>query len=158
MVELCAIVIFAGIFVFEYFPRFTMFYSYSTAFRYFILVVILLFLFPVAYIAIDSVDSLAITLLAVSSGFFLTIHRRYTNYVVYIVAILEIFIVYALLFSGLLSRPDLTTLFLFLFFLPVLIIGTTYFWDEDHTYDFVLLHYSSIAFSVIYSLYAIFFI
>jgi hypothetical protein len=158
MISLCAIAIFSGIFIFEYFPRFTMFYTYSTAFRYFILVVILLFLLPVAYIAIDSVDSLAITLLAVSAGFFLTIHRRYTNYVVYIVAILEIFIVYALLFSWLLVHPSLSTLFLFLFFLPVLIIGTTYFWDEDHAYDFILLHYSSIAFSVIYSLYAIFFI
>jgi hypothetical protein len=158
IIELCALGIFLTLIIFEYFPKFTIFTPYTTDFRYFSLLSTLLILLPVAYIAFTSVDSTAVFILSITTIFFLTIHRRFTNYVVYMVGILEIFLIYSLLFSGLLINPDKTSVFLFLFFLPLLIIGSTYFWDEAHTYDFALLHYSSIAYSVFYSLYALFFI
>lgn len=156
-IELCAIGTILWLFFFEYFPNRDIFYPYATIFRYFALVSILLILLPVAYIAFDSVDSIAIIILSVTVLFFLSVHRRYTNYIVYIVAILEVFLVYSLLFSGLLVHPDMTSVFLFLFFLPFLLITSTYLWDEAHAYDFTILHYGSIAFSALYSLYAIFF-
>lgn len=157
IIELCAIGTVLSLFIFEYFPNRPIFYPYSTIFRYFSLISILVILLPVAYIAFDRVDSLAIILLSITVLFFLSVHRRFTNYVVYIVAILEAFLVYSLLFAGLLVHPDMTSVFLFLFFLPLLLIASTYLWDESHKYDFVLLHYGSIAFSVLYSLYTVFF-
>jgi hypothetical protein len=156
IIELCAISTVLSLFIFEYFPNRPIFYPYSTVFRYFSLISILIILLPVAYIAFDRVDSLAIIILSITVLFFLSVHRRFTNYVVYIVAILEVFLVYSLLFSGLLVHPDMTSVFLFLFFLPLLLIASTYLWDESHKYDFVILHYWSIAFSVLYSLYSIF--
>lgn len=156
-IELCAIATVLWLFLFEYFPNRPIYYPYATVFRYFSLVSILVILLPVAYIAFDSVDSLAIIILSITVLFFLSVHRRYTNYVVYVVAILEVFLVYSLLFSGLLVHPDITSVFLFLFFLPLMLIASTYLWDEAHAYDFTILHYSSIAFSMLYCLYTVLF-
>lgn len=157
IIEICALLIALALVVFEYLPNRPIFYPYSDIFRYFSLVSVLVLLLPVVYIAFDTVDSIAIILLSITVIFFLSIHRRFTNYIVYIVAILEVFLVYSLLFSGLLVHPDITSVFLFLFFLPLLLVISTYVWEESHIYDFIILHYSSIAFSILYSLYTIFF-
>lgn len=42
---------------------------------------------------------------------------------------------------------------MFLFFLPFLLIGLSYFYEEEHTHDLVFLHYGSIAFSILGSVY-----
>lgn len=157
IIEICAILTALALVIFEYLPNRPIFYPYATIFRYFSLVSILLLLLPISYIAFDTVDSIAIILLSITVIFFLSVHRRFTNYVVYIVAILEVFLIYSLLFSGLLIHPDMTSVFLFLFFLPLLLIISTYLWEEAHVYDFVILHYSSIAFSILYSLYTVLF-
>jgi uncharacterized membrane protein YjjP (DUF1212 family) len=42
---------------------------------------------------------------------------------------------------------------MFLFFLPFVIIGITYFFEQQYTHDFIFLHYSAITFSILGSLY-----
>lgn len=90
--------------------------------------------------------------------FYFSIHVRYSNYVTYSLALLLIFYIYTLLFGSLLIAGGLFSVFLFIFFLPLLIIGNTYFWEQRESYDFIILHYSSIGFSVLTSLYTIFFL
>jgi hypothetical protein len=158
LIQIAGVLIILSIIIFEYFPRLYMFSPYSTTFRYFSLISLLFSLLPALWFAWTEVDSFAIWLLALTVLFFLSIHRRYTNYVVYVIAVFEIFFIYSLVFLDLLHASELTSLSLFIFFLPILVIGSTFFYDEAHIYDFPLLHYSSIAFSMIFSIYAIFFI
>ncbi len=143
--------------IFDILPRISIFTEYTTVFQYFSLLSILTFLPVIVFIAASTLHSASIMLLWCIILFLLSIHVRYTNYVVFIVSILCTYFVYALLFWDLLTRPSAFSLFLFIFFLPILLIGTTYFWEELHIYDFIILHYSSIAFSVLCSLYSIFF-
>ena len=144
--------------IFEIFPKISIFTEYITLFQYFSLLSILIFLPAIVFIAASTLHSISLILLWCIALFFLSIHVRYTNYVVFIVSILSTYFFYALLFADLLMRPSMSSLFLFLFFLPILLIGTTYFWQEVHPYDFIILHYSSIAFSALCSLYSIFFL
>lgn len=150
--------IMASIVIFEFFPEIPLFQPYSTIFRYFSLLSILVFLVPITYLALATKDSLTLLSLTISAAFFVTIHHRYTNYIVFLLSILSIFLVYSLLFFGLLRTGSLHTVFLFVFLLPLALLLTTFFWEEEHVYDFIILHYSSIAFSVIFSIYVIFFV
>ena len=90
--------------------------------------------------------------------FLVSIHIRYSNYISYSIAIVVLFFLYSYLFSSLLSLPDLLSALLFIFFFSLCIIGNTYFWEERYPYDFSLLHYSSIGFSMITALYSLFFV
>ena len=143
--------------IFEFFPKTSLFESSTEFLQYFSLFTILIFLPFLLFIAITTLQALSIVLLLSIALFFLLIHTRYINYIVFIISILIIYFVYSILFSDLIHEPTATSLFLFVFFLPILIIGTTYFWNEKHQYDFQILHYSSIIFSIIFSLYLIFF-
>ncbi len=144
--------------VFEFFPKISFFASSTEFLQYFSLITILLFLPVIVYIAFTTIQAGAIILLICIALFSLSIHMRYTNYIVFIVSILDIYFIYSLLFSDLITHPSISSLFLFAFFLPILLIGTTYFWEEQHQYDFPILHYTSIIFSILYSFYILFFI
>ncbi len=90
--------------------------------------------------------------------FLFSIHIRYCNYVSYSTAITVTFFLYSYLFYSLIFLPDIISALLFIFFLPLCIIGNTYFWEERYPYDFSLLHYSSIGFSIVTGFYSLFFV
>lgn len=90
--------------------------------------------------------------------FLFFIHIRYSNYVTFSAAIFWIFYLYSLIFFSLITPVSLLSTLLFIFFLPFCIIGNTYFWEEKFPYDLRVLHYSSIIFSALFSLYALIFI
>lgn len=90
--------------------------------------------------------------------FFFSVHIRYSNYITFWLAIFSLLFVYSRVFSGMIDGSTFISTMLFIFFLPLIIVGTTYFWKEKYLYDFAMLHYSSIAFSIIFSLYSIFFV
>ncbi len=100
----------------------------------------------------------SITFLITVIVFYFSIHVRYTNYATYGLGLWLIFYIYTLLFYNLLILGDILSVLLFIFFLPLLIIGNTYFWEQREIYDFPILHYSSIGFSVLTSLYALLFL
>ncbi len=147
-----------SLFLFEFSEKIPLFTPHTRFFQYFSLFALLLFLPILAYIAFQTVQAAALITLSIIAVFFISIHTRYMNYIAFLLSILDIFFIYSLLFSDLVIHPSLSSLFLFIFFLPILVIGTTYFWQEEHPYDFIILHYSSLAFSVIYSVYVVFFI
>lgn len=153
-----AIGIFSALFIFEYFPRVKIFISYIDSIQYFTLFFLLFSFFPLIFLAVKNSTLENISLIGILVIFFLSIHTRYINYITYLLWLFWIFFVYALLFSWLLLASSPWATFLFVFFLPILLITTTYFWQEKHEYDFLILHYSGIAFSIIYSIYLIFFI
>ncbi len=90
--------------------------------------------------------------------FLLSVHARYSNYIAFFIGILSLFFLYGNTFFSLISASSLFSSLLFVFFLPLCIIGSTYFWEERFPYDFSMLHYTSITFSSLFSLYIIFFI
>lgn len=144
--------------VFEILPRNKYFFPYTEFFRYFSLIAILVTTPLLIYQVFVSVESTLVFLLSFVTIFFLSVHTRFMNYIVFMVGIINTFILYFLIFSDLIFDPSMSSFFLFTFFLPILLIGTTFFWEEKHPYDFMILHYSSIAFSIIFSIYIIFFV
>ena len=92
------------------------------------------------------------------SVFFFFVHIRFCNSLVFISGLVTLFFLYSQLFFPLLYSGSFLSVLMFLFFLPLCIIGNTYFWEEKHPHDMEFLHYSSIAFSVLFSLYALIFI
>lgn len=153
-----AVGIITALFIFEYFPKMKIFAIYINSIQYFTLFLLIFSFIPLAFLATKTSTIESISLLGVLILFFLSIHARYTNYIVYLIWLFGIFFVYGLLFSGLLLTSSPWSTFLFVFFLPILLIATTYFWQEKHEYDFLILHYSWITFSLLYSVYLIFFI
>jgi hypothetical protein len=90
--------------------------------------------------------------------FLFLIHIRFSNYIALSGAIFGTFFLYSMIFFPLISTTSLISTLLFVFFLPLCIIGNTYFWEERFPYDLKMLHYSSIAFSGIFTLYSLFFL
>jgi hypothetical protein len=88
---------------------------------------------------------------------FLT-HIRFCNYIALSGAIFGIFFLYSMIFAPLIGANSLLSTLLFVFFLPLCIIGNTYFWEERFPYDLRMLHYSSIVFSVVFTAYSLFFV
>lgn len=93
--------------------------------------------------------------LPIVSIFLLSVHIRYCNYISYLGGISILFFLYSYLFYPLLLSGQTLSGLLFIFFFSFCIIGNTYFWEERYEYDFSLLHYSSIAFSIIASFYGL---
>lgn len=143
---------------FDVFPRFSLLEKYTMITRYFALVICFFSVLGLIVSVFLEVSTLGVVALFGWLLFLLSIHIRFTNYISYILALFLVFFLYSVLFIGLLDPTTPVSLFLFIFFLPVLLLGSTYIVEESHPYDFILLHYSSIAFSVIYSLYALFFL
>ncbi len=147
-----------SILFFEYSPKIKILLPYTQFFQYFSLFCIFLILPILLYLAFTTVQSLIIFLLIGMVIFFLSIHIRYTNYIVFLMSIILTYSLYGLIFIDLLLDPTIFSSFLFIFFLPILLIGMTYFFEEQHQYDFMILHYSSLFFSTIFSFYSIFFV
>lgn len=149
--------VFIGITMFEYLPKIEIFTYQKEIIRYFSLFIIILSL-PVLFFLAFSTLTIPFFLLFCVMIFFFSIHIRYSNYIAYGIGLAIIYFLYSLFFFSLISSGILLSVLLFVFFLPFLLIGITYFWEERFEYDFILLHYSAIAFSGIYSIYSVFFI
>lgn len=132
------------------------FQKFFTSARIFFLIFLILLSIPVLFLSISSFP--LIFLLICIAIFLFSVHIRYSNYVCFWSGIFFIYFIYTVIFISLLTTGSLLSALLFVFFLPLCIIGNTYFWDQRFEYDFTFLHYSSIAFSVIFSLYSIFFV
>ena len=155
---LSGVSLFAGLILFEYISHLRLFLHYIRIIQYFSLSIILLSELSIVYTLFHGVYTSGIIFSIISIVFFLFVHVRYTNYIAYIFSLVLTFFLYSIIFTGLLDSKTLTSLFLFIFFLPILLIWSTYIWEEAHGYDFMILHYTSILFSVIYSIYILFFI
>lgn len=151
------LVVLMGISMFEYLPKIEIFAHQKEIIRYFSLIIIILSL-PVLFFLAFSTLTIPFFLLLCVMGFFFSIHIRYSNYIAYGIGLAIIYFLYSLFFFSLLSSGSIISVLLFIFFLPFLLIGITYFWEERFEYDFPILHYSAIGFSGIYFLYSIFFI
>lgn len=147
-----------SILFFEYTPKIKILLPYTQFFQYFSLFSLFLILPVLLYIAFTTIQALIIFLLIGIAIFFLSIHIRYTNYIVFLICIILTYSLYGLIFIDLLLDPTIFSSFLFIFFLPILLIGITYFSEEQHQYDFIILHYSSLFFSTVFSFYSIFFV
>ena len=146
-----------GILFFEYFPKLHPLSRYTNTIRYFSLILLFLtipFLLFFLFVNITSPFLLLVVVLL----FLFSIHIRFSNYITYITGIILIYFLYSVFFITLLSAGSVTSVLLFIFFLPFLLMALTYFWEERYEYDFVILHYSAIFFSALYSIYALFFL
>ncbi len=150
ILPILCIVSFEGIWYISVFRKF-----FASA-RIFFLIVLILSSIPVLFLSISSFS--LVFLLTCITIFLFSVHIRYSNYVCFWGGIFLIYFIYTIIFFSLLTTGSLLSALLFVFFLPLCIIGNTYFWEQRFEYDFTFLHYSSIAFSVIFSLYSTLFV
>ena len=141
--------------LFEFLPRIPLFHDFIESSRIFLLS-LLLGLTGILMISPFFSYFHFVYFLPIFAIFLFSIHIRYCNYISYSVAIVVLFFLYSYLFYSLILLPDLLSALLFIFFFPLCIIGNTYFWEERYPYDFSLLHYSSIGFSIITGFYSLF--
>lgn len=87
--------------------------------------------------------------------FFLSTHIRFSNIITFVGALSILFILYSYLFVSLIRADSLFSSLLFIYFLPAILIVQSYFWNERQKYDFIIIHYMSIGFSVLFFLYSI---
>jgi hypothetical protein len=145
------------IILFEYAPRFPIFQQFIEPSRILFLTLLLGFSGVLIFSPLFSYFHF-VYFLPIFAVFLFSIHIRYSNYISYSIAIIVLFFLYSYFFSSLLFLPDILSALLFIFFFSLCIIGNTYFWEERYPYDFSLLHYSSIGFSVITAAYSLFFV
>lgn len=86
--------------------------------------------------------------------FWFSVHIRFFNIICYCLAIFLAFWIYSVLFFGFLNANSLFFTLLFIYFLPLLIIINTYFWQQRQKYDFLILHYSAMTFSMLFFIYS----
>lgn len=103
-------------------------------------------------------DFTAIYFLIVFIVFLFSVHIRFSNIVAYSLAIAEMFLLYAFLFISLLGPAMPFFSLIFIFFFPMILIASTYFWEENQKYDFAIMHYSGIIFSIAFFVYSLIFI
>lgn len=154
---LIGIYIIGAMALFEKWSSVSILSPYTVPIRYFSLALTILITPILIYTSFSSMTE-SVIFLSFLSIFFLSIHTRYTNLITYITGLILIYFIYSLLFFGLVQPWQIFSVALFLFFLPLTLIGITYFIPQTYEYDFTILHYSAIAFSVIYSLYVLLFI
>ncbi len=150
------IVISTSIILFESIPYFSFFTSYAIESRKTILSIILFSL--LSLIGISFLDFSFFPSILLGFIFLISVHVRYSNYIALGCALISLFFLYSEIFFSLLTPDSLLSSLLFLFFLPVCIIGSTYFSEEKFEYDFSVLHYSAIIFSAIFFVYALIFV
>lgn len=141
---------------FEGIPYIQHFKNYIIGARIYLLFLVLIASTGILLLSISEFFLLFFALIAIV--FLLSVHVRFCNYITFGFALLGIYLLYTSLFSSLLFSGSSFSALLFAFFLPLCIIGNTYFWEERFLYDFSILHVSSIVFSSIASLYIIFFL
>ena len=145
------------IILFELIPRIRLFRDFTLSSRIFLLSLLLGLTWVLMISPFFSYFHF-VYFLPIFATFLFSIHIRYCNYISYSVATVVVFFLYSYLFYSLLLLPDLLSALLFIFFFSLCIIGNTYFWEERYPYDFSLLHYSSIGFSIVTGLYSLFFV
>ncbi len=142
---------------FEYFPRLHIFSKYTLSIRLFSLSTLLLSVPVLIYTTFIDI-TLPFFLITSVIIFLFSIHIRFSNYISYWIWLALIFFLYSIFFISLLTTNSLSSVLMFIFFLPFLLVSLTYFWEERYEYDFMILHYCAILFSSIYSIYSFFFI
>lgn len=147
---------FSGIVLFESMPRARYFQPFLPISKVYVLIAFLISYIMSLGWALFDVSFYGFILVGIV--FLFLIHIRYSNYIALSGAIFGTFFLYSLVFFPLLSTTSLLSTLLFVFFLPLCIIWNTYFWEERFPYDLKVLHYSSIGFSVIFSLYSLIFL
>ena len=153
---LLSIIAGVSIFLFECMPKYRYFSQFLVESKMMILLLIMISSVWLMWLSIwdfSFFPSIIIILI-----FLLWVHIRFSNYIALFLGIFSLFFLYGNTFFSLITPNSLFSSLLFVFFLPLCIIGSTYFWDEKYPYDFSFLHYTSIAFSSIFSLYCILFI
>ena len=143
--------------LFELIPRIPLFHDFTLSSRVFLLSFLLVITGVLMVSPIFSYFHF-VYFLPIFAIFLFSLHIRYCNYISYSIATVVVFFLYSYLFYALLLLPDLISSLLFIFFFSLCIIGNTYFWEEHYPYDFSLLHYSSIGFSILTGFYSLFFI
>ena len=141
--------------LFELVPRISLFHDFIESNRVFLLSLLLVLTWTLMLSPFFSYFHF-VYFLPIFAIFLFSIHIRYCNYISYSIATVVLFFLYSYLFYSLLLLPDLLSALLFIFFFSLCIIGNTYFWEERYPYDFSLLHYSSITFSILTGLYSLF--
>ena len=142
--------------LFEGMPRYRFFTPFLPISRVYVLVAFISAYSISLIAALFDVSYYGFIFLGILFLFF--IHIRYSNYIAFSLAIFGTFYLYSLVFFSLISPESLVSTLLFIFFLPLCIIGNTYFWEERFPYDLRVLHYSSIVFSMIFTLYSLIFV
>lgn len=145
------------ILLFEFAPKIPIFDGFIESSRVFLLT-LLLGLWVVQILSVFFPYFYFVWFLPIFAVSLFSIHIRYSNYVSYSLATLILFFLYTNLFSTLILLPDILSSLLFIFFFSLCIIGNTYFWEERFPYDFSVLHYSSIGYSTLATLYSLFFV
>lgn len=145
-----------AILLFELMPRHAFFEPFLPLSKIYMLIAFLFSYF--ASIVWAFFDTMYYPFILVGIVFLFLIHIRFSNYIALSGAVFWTFFLYSIIFFSLMSVGSLLSTLLFIFFLPLCIIGNTYFWEERFPYDLKVLHYSSIAFSLIFTVYAIIFI
>lgn len=142
--------------LFEIMPKYQFFWQFLIESK---VTTLFLVIFSVIWLLFLSIwDFSFFPFIILSLIFLLSVHIRYSNYIAFSLWVLCIFFLYWNTFFSLITPNSLFSTLLFVFFLPVCIIGSTYFWEEKFEYDFTLLHYMSMGFSSIFSLYIILFL
>ncbi len=147
----------SAIILFELMPRYTFFQQFLPLSKIYTLM-IFLGVFVMSIVGALFMGASFYPFIFVSVLFLFFTHIRYSNYIALSGAIFGTFFLYSMIFFPLITANSLISTLLFIFFLPLCIIANTYFWEERFPYDLKMLHYSSIAFSGLYTLYALFFI
>ncbi len=146
-----------SILIFDYIPKITTFRNYGVISKYFWLLssflsVLLLYYYSFEYF------SFSIALLAMFTIFHIGVHFRYGNYLAFLMGIVSIYFIYTKSFFPMIlgTWNEATGFFsavMFLYFLPIGMIGSTFFWKQEYEYDYAFIHYFSIIFSIVFSLY-----
>lgn len=142
--------------LFEYSEKSSFFAPFFEPSRVFLLWSILGFIASLSLVLFF--DFSAIYFLILGTIFLFSVHIRFSNLVTYSFGIWEIFLLYSFLFFSLLLVDSVFSSLVFIFFLPLLLIGNTFFWQEKQKYDFPIIHYSSIGFAAIFFAYALIFL
>jgi len=145
-----------SIFLFEYSRRGSFFESFLVESRTFSLSFSILSAIVLVILSFFTFES--IYFLIPLMIFFFSVHTRFSNVVAYGAGIFVIYFLYAQVFFSLISPASLSSTLTFIFFFPLAVILNTYFWEERYHLDFMIIHYSSIAFSALFFLYALIFI
>lgn len=157
--ELFMLVGITGLFslsLFELSKKEVFFEPYLQITRAFFLTVVLIVAFFLVGFSFSTFESIYFLIPLIL--FLFSVHIRYGNVVSYGSGTLLLFFLYSFVFHSLLSSGSIFTTFIFVFFFSFVLIGNTYFWEEKQQYDFAIIHYSSILFSVFSFLYSIFFL
>ncbi len=151
-----SIIIISSVVLFESMPKIPFFSQFLIESR--ITTLSLILWLSVTLMTISIWDFTFFPTIIIALIFLLSVHIRYSNYIAFFIWVGAIFFLYSTTFFSLISENSLFSSLLFVFFLPLCIISSTYFWEEKFSYDFSLLHYTSIAFSSIFSLYILLFV